>query len=204
MCVPIAWRPFFAARRYERRPQHPFWSLMVFSLSIPHPGHRHPAAEQQSPLRRDPSRFPQVPFCTHDHGWLTLVRAGRTIYLALRKPDCTLSRLFALVAEEYNRPVTQSIATPEQSCPDPHHRSSRSLLKPWVSPHSGGDGLVQGELPPSTWILTVFTSLACYPGAPLTAETRLAWAGIGEDCRPPYHVAATYPFWEARLFLCCD
>ena len=54
-----------------------------------------------------------------------------------------------------------------------------------MSPHSGADGLVQGELPPSTWMLTVFTSLACYPGAPLTAtETRLAWAGIGEDCRP--------------------
>ena len=34
-------------------------------------------------------------------------------------------------------------------------------------------------------MLTVFTSLACYSGAPLTAtETRLAWAGIGEDCRP--------------------
>ena len=54
-----------------------------------------------------------------------------------------------------------------------------------VSPHWGVDGHVQGELPPSTCVLTVFTSLACYPGAPQTAtETRLAWAGIGEDCRP--------------------
>ena len=47
-------------------------------LSIPHPGHWHPAAEQQSPLRRDPSR------CSS--------QAGRTMYLALRRPDCTLSR----------------------------------------------------------------------------------------------------------------
>ena len=45
----------------------------------------------------------------------------------LRWPDCTLSRLRA---EEYDRPVTQSIATPEPGCPDPHPRSSRSLLRP--------------------------------------------------------------------------
>ena len=28
MCIPNAWRPFFAARRYERMPQHPFWYRM--------------------------------------------------------------------------------------------------------------------------------------------------------------------------------
>ena len=99
-------------------------------LSIPHPGHWHPAAEQQSPLRRDPSRFPQVPFQHSRSRVATLVQAGRTIYLALRRPDCTSSRLFALVAEEDDRPVTQSIATPEPGCPDPHPRSSRSLLRP--------------------------------------------------------------------------
>ena len=32
---------------------------------------------------------------------------------------------------------------------------------------------------------TVFTSLACYPGAPLAATENTAgcWAGVGEDCR---------------------
>ena len=44
-------------------------------------------------------------------------------------------------------------------------------------------------------MLTVFTSLACYPGAPLPAtETRLAWAGIGEDCRP------RTTWWPLTLF----
>ena len=105
-------------------------------LSIPHPGHGHPAAEQQSPLRRDSSRFPQVPFQHSRSRVAPLVQAGRTIYLALRRPDCTLIRLFALVAEEYDRPVTQSIATPEPGCPDPHPKSSRSLLKPWVCHHT--------------------------------------------------------------------
>ena len=45
-----------------------------------------------------------------------------------------------------------------------------------MSPHSGADGLVQAELPPtSPEFLTVFTSLACSP-----------WrtCRVGEDCRP--------------------
>ena len=37
---------------------------------------------------------------------------GRSTFPPLRRPDCTLSRLRA---EEYDRPVTQSIATPEPS-----------------------------------------------------------------------------------------
>ena len=63
-----------------------------------------------------PIRFPQHLFSVHDHGrqrsgggrstlsTLTLARGQHT--------DCTLSRLRA---EEYDRPVTQSIATPEPS-----------------------------------------------------------------------------------------
>ena len=75
-------------------------------------------------------------------------QAGAAAHLPpLRWPNCTSSRLFALVAEEDDRLVTQSIAIPEPGCPDPHPRSSRSLR---VSPHSGADGLVQGELPPTT------------------------------------------------------
>ena len=54
-----------------------------------------------------------------------------------------------------------------------------------VSPHPGADGLVQSELPPCRWILTVFTSLACYPGDPVdVSDKRLAWAGVGEYSRP--------------------
>ena len=45
-----------------------------------------------------------------------------------------------------------------------------------------------------TWILTVFTNLAC------------TWAHFQDrwGLSSPYHVAATYPFWAARLFLLCD
>ena len=64
-----------------------------------------------------------------------------------------------------------------------------------MSPHLGADGLVQGELPliPPEF-LTVFTSLACYLGA---------LPGYVRTVGSPYHVAATYPFWAARLFLLC-
>ena len=85
------------------------------------------AVQQQSPLRRD-IRFPQVPFSvpTITDGYAR-TKQGFTIHLALSRPDCTLRRLFAVVAEEYDRPVTQSIAPPEPGCPGPHPRSSRSL-----------------------------------------------------------------------------
>ena len=83
-----------------------------------------------------PIRFPQHLFSVHDHGRLRSSRQGFTIDLALRRPDCTLSRLFASVAEEYERPVTQPIATPEPGCPGPHPRSSRNLLEPWVCLHT--------------------------------------------------------------------
>ena len=41
----------------------------------------------------------------------------RMFTLPLRRPDCTLSRLVALTAEEYDRPVTHSTATTEPGCP---------------------------------------------------------------------------------------
>ena len=94
----------------------------------------------------------------------------------LRWPDCTLSRLRA---EEYDRP-----GDPVDSDPgavfedDPHPRSDagRPLEPLSVSPHSGADGLVQAELPPtSPEFLTVFTSLACSPRRT---------SRVGEDCRP--------------------
>ena len=49
---------------------------------------------------------------------------------AVRRPDCASSRLFVFVAEEDDRLVTQSTATPEPGFPDLHPRSSRSLVRP--------------------------------------------------------------------------
>ena len=58
-----------------------------------------------------PIRCPQHLFNVHDHGRQR--SGGATAHFPpLRWPDCTLSRLRA---EEYDRPVTQSIATPEPS-----------------------------------------------------------------------------------------
>ena len=100
--------------------------------------------------------------------------------MPLRRPDCTLSRLHFLLLwlHEYDRPVTQSIATPEPGFPGHHLGSSGTvrLAKALdVSPHPGADGLVQGERGgPVPWIVTVFTSLACYPGALPTAAVKTA------------------------------
>ena len=59
-----------------------------------------------------PIRFPRHLFSVHDHGRQRSGRGPQHTFLPLRWPDCTLSRLRA---EEYDRPVTQSIATPEPS-----------------------------------------------------------------------------------------
>ena len=59
-----------------------------------------------------PIRFPQHLFSVHDHGRQRSDRGPQHNFLPLRWPDCTSSRLRA---EEYDRPMTQSIATPEPS-----------------------------------------------------------------------------------------
>ena len=59
-----------------------------------------------------PIRFPQHLFSVHDHGRQRSDRGPAAPFLPLRWPDCTLSRL---CVEEYERPVTQSIATPKPS-----------------------------------------------------------------------------------------
>ena len=86
-------------------------------------------AAESSPT--GPIRFPQVPF-PYPRSRTATVEPGRVLphTWPLRRFDCTLSRLFALVAEEYDRPVARSVATPEPGCPGPHPRSSRSLLRP--------------------------------------------------------------------------
>ena len=69
-----------------------------------------------------------------------------------------------------------------------------------VSPHSGADGLVQGELPPFFFSLNVdrfhqpcLLPLAHFFLPPLTAD---CWAGIGWGLSSPYHVTTTYPCGE--------
>ena len=86
---------------------------------------------------RGPSASHRHHFSAHDHGRLRSSKvASALVYLLLRRPDCTLSRVVALSAEENDRPVTWSIATPEPGCPGPHRRSSRSSPRPWVCHHT--------------------------------------------------------------------
>ena len=75
----------------------------------------HPKQTLRGVTLNGPIRFPQHLFSVHDHGQL------RSAYLSLRRPDCTSSRLRA---EEYDRPVTQSIATPAVFEVDPHRSSA--------------------------------------------------------------------------------
>ena len=100
----------------------------------------------------------------------------------LRCPDCILSRLLLLELRPTGDPVDSDSSWRRSSSKIERSLPFAKVLS--VSPHSGVDGLVQGELPPfffPPWMLTVFTSLACYPLLPrLTADS---WAGIGEDCR---------------------
>ena len=102
----------------------------------------------------------------HDHGRLrSSLVAAALVYLALRRPDCAFSRLTAFIAEEYDRPVTQSIATPEPGCPGPHPRSSRpepTVLSRW-------------SCRPSHLNTDRFHQPCLLPGRT---------SRIGEDCRP--------------------
>ena len=153
-----------------------------------HPGATtfHPSSRltEVSTLLTGPSASRRHLFSAHDHGQL------RSNHQSLRWPDRALSRLRA---EEHDQPVTQSTATPEPGCPDPHPRSSAGrLLEPWVCRHTREPTVLSRVS--AAWILTVFTSLACYPGAPPYCHRNTA--GFGRDrwgLSSPYHVATTYP-----------
>ena len=108
--------------------------------------------------------------------------------LPFRRPDCTLSRLHT--SKEYDRQVTQSIGTPEPGFCEPHPRSSRSSLRPWLC-HPTLEPTVLSRMSccPLPWIMTVFTSLACCQGT-----FRNIW-GLSS----PYHVATTYPCGQPSL-----
>ena len=94
--------------------------------------------------------------------------------LPLRRPDCTSSRLVAFSAEENDRPVTQSIATPEPSSrtiPTLDRAETRWSLE-CVTTHGSWRSCPGWASAHLTWILTVFTSL---PGT-------WAHSRISEDC----------------------
>ena len=82
----------FLRRTRERTPFHP-------CAVLPRP------ASRTHPLPATPFQCPRSRTATFGEG-------AAATYLPLRWPDCTLSRLRA---EEHDRPVTQSIATPEPS-----------------------------------------------------------------------------------------
>ena len=139
--------------------------------------------------------FPQSPFQWPRSRTATLENSFCGSYVGLTVPWAVS------FSWSYHRTVTQSRATLLED--DLHFRSNGNLAFAKalsVSPHSGADGLVQGELPTfffSPWMLTVFTSLACYPGALLTAAVN-GWL-LDKDrwgLSSPYHVAATYPYGQ--------
>ena len=72
----------------------------------------------------------------------------------------------------------------------------RSPLRPWMCHHTREPTVLSREsAQPCLWILTVFTSLACYPGALPTAALKTA-AVLDRDrwqLSSPYHVMTTYP-----------
>ena len=93
---------------------------------------------------------------------------SRSPYLPFRRPHCTLNRLRA---EEYDRPVTQSIATPEPS--------SRTIRHECVTTPGS-------QQSPEFWPFS--------PALPVT----LGWL-LGRDkwgLSFSYHVATTYPFGQ--------
>ena len=95
---------------------------------------RHPSApwgeHLSTPRERQSTPISTGSHASHRHPLHSHARARS------RRPDCTLSRLATLTAEEYDRPVTQSIVTLEPGCPGPHPRLSRSSLRSWVCHHT--------------------------------------------------------------------
>ena len=83
-------------------------------------------------LSHGPTDFPQHLFSAHDHVWLRSNWAvHRPFTWPLRRPDCASSRLHS---REYDRPVTQWMATPEPGCPGRHTREPKVSSKMSVPP----------------------------------------------------------------------
>ena len=91
--------------------------------------------------------------------------------------------LFALEAEEHDRPVFQSTAIPESGCSDPHPRSSRSSLRSWMC-HN-------------TWESTVLSRVSCRPSSEFwsfSSVLRVTWTQFQNTWGSsfPYHVMACF------------
>ena len=153
----------------------------------------HPCAVLPRPASRT-HPLPATPFQWPRSRTATLGWEAAAPFLPSRRPDCTLSRLRA---EEYDRPVTQSIATPEPSSrtiPHPGSDAGRPL-EPWVCRHTREP--------------TVLSRVSCRPfhlnidrfHQPCLLPGRTS--RMGEDCRPRTTWRASYPFWAARFFLLC-
>ena len=83
-------------------------------------------ATAASSLPDGPTASHKYLFSTHDHGRLrSKLGSSKTFFITkpLRRSDCTFSRLTSLTAEEHDRPLTWSMATPEPGCPGPHPSS---------------------------------------------------------------------------------
>ena len=129
----------------------------------------HPCAVLPRPASRT-HPLPATPFRCPRSRTATLGKGAAAHFPHLRWPDCTLSRLRA---EEYDRPVTQSIATRE-----PSSRTIPTLDRSCRPPHLNVDRFH-------------------YPGASPYCHrcTAGCWAGIGEDCRFPVPRGDHLPFW---------
>ena len=119
-----------------------------------------PERSVNAPTSTGPSASRQHLFSAHDHRRPRSNKAtlcvSPSLYVGLMyiEPSPSLH----LSCEEYDRPVTQSIVTPEPLLRSPPSRSSPG---PWMCHHTGEPTV----LSTMSAAPTGFTSLACHPGA---------------------------------------
>ena len=116
---------------------------LVFSLS----GHQSGRARERPSFRPSgfflscshydgPTRFPQVPFL-HSRSRTATLELSIHCVQSFRRPDLYIELSLCLrhLKEEYDRAVTELMATLEPGLPSPHLRSSAPLhsLRPWMS-----------------------------------------------------------------------
>ena len=149
------------------------------------------------PAPRAPSASRNTFSVSHDHGRQRSDKGPQHTFLPSRWPDCTLSRLRA---EENDRPVTQSIATPGavfvlKTIDTPRSDAGRPL-EPWVCHHTREPTVLSRvscrPFHPEFW--PFFTSLACHLGA---------LPGYLGPVGSPYTRGDHLPLWAAQFFLLC-
>ena len=127
-----------------------------------------------------PIRFPQTPFQCPRSRTATLGSGGRSTFPAL-----TMAWLYI---EPSPCGGVRPAGDPVDSDPgavfkdDPHPRSDAGRPpEPWVCHHTREPTVLSRVSTPAmfTWILTVFTSLACYPVEPSPLSPKHGWLGQG-------------------------